>query len=71
MNASMVSLVSDSVGPLDEFGNHRGDVMFVFNTELRFPVYKLVGAAIFFDLGNVWDEPRTLNGLIKDIRMNQ
>ena len=60
-----------SLGPLDEFGNHRGDVMFVFNTELRFPVYKLVGAAIFFDLGNVWDEPRTLNGLIKDIRMNQ
>lgn len=60
-----------SLGPLDEFGNHRGDVMFVFNTELRFPIYKLVGAAIFFDLGNVWDEPRTLNGLIKDIRVNQ
>ncbi|MBB17194.1 outer membrane protein assembly factor BamA [Candidatus Poribacteria bacterium] len=60
-----------SLGPLDEFGNHRGDVMFVFNTELRFPIYKLVGAVVFFDLGNVWDEPRNLNDLVKDIRMNR
>ena len=28
------------LGPEDEFGNHRGDVLFILNTELRFPIYK-------------------------------
>ena len=60
-----------SLGPLDEFGNHRGDAMFIFNMELRFPMYKLVGAAVFFDLGNVWDEPKGLHSLIKDVYANQ
>ena len=60
-----------SLGPLDESGDHRGDVMFVFNTELRFPIYNLVGAAIFFDLGDIWNEPETISDLIKNIRANQ
>lgn len=45
--------------------------MFVFNTELRFPIYNLVGAAIFFDLGDIWNEPETISDLIKNIRANQ
>lgn len=46
-----------SLGPLDdELSNtHRGDVLFIYNLELRFPLYKLVGGALFFDTGNVWD----------------
>ena len=45
-----------SLGPLDEVGNHRGDVLFIFNTELRFPVYRFIGGALFFDTGNVWNK---------------
>ncbi len=44
------------LGPEDEFGNHRGDVLFVLNTELRFPIYKFVGGALFLDTGNVWNK---------------
>ena len=59
------------LGPEDEFGNHRGDVLFVLNTELRFPIYRFVGGALFWDTGNVWNKfsdirevlPRTAIGL--------
>ncbi len=44
------------LGPEDEFGNNRGDVVFIFNTELRFPIYKFIGSVMFFDTGNVWNE---------------
>ena len=44
------------LGPEDEFGNHRGDVLFVLNTELRFPIYRFIGGAVFLDTGNVWDK---------------
>ena len=44
-----------SLGP-GESDNPRGDVLFIFNTELRFPIYKFVGGALFFDTGNVWDK---------------
>ena len=45
-----------SLGPEDIFtGIHRGDVQFIFNTELRFPIYSVVRGAFFFDAGNVWD----------------
>ena len=47
-----------SLGPLDSAGNHRGDVLFVFNTELRFRLYQPVGGVVFFDTGTVW---RSLN----------
>ena len=42
------------LGPLDSAGNHRGDIQFIFNTELRFPIYKPVRGVLFFDTGNVW-----------------
>jgi outer membrane protein assembly complex protein YaeT len=31
-----------------------GDAVFVFNQELRFPVYKRLGGVVFMDLGNVY-----------------
>ncbi len=52
-----------SLGPLDdELSNtHRGDVLFIYNVELRFPLYKLLGGALFFDTGNVWDNLAAIN----------
>ncbi len=44
-----------SLGPEDSTGTHRGDVQFIFNTELRFPIYWMVRGAFFFDTGNVWN----------------
>ena len=44
------------LGPEDEFGNHRGDVLFILNTELRVPIYKFIGGALFLDTGNVWNK---------------
>ena len=43
-----------SLGPEDSTGIHRGDVQFIFNTELRFPIYRILRGALFFDAGNVW-----------------
>ena len=43
-----------SLGPEDITGIYRGDVQFIFNTELRFPIYRFVRGALFFDAGNVW-----------------
>lgn len=44
-----------SLGPEDSTGIHRGDVQFIFNTELRFPIFWMVRGAFFFDTGNVWN----------------
>ena len=44
-----------SLGPEDRVGIHRGDVQFIFNTELRFPIYSALRGAVFLDTGNVWD----------------
>ena len=43
-----------SLGPEDRTGIHRGDVQFIFNTELRFPIYAALRGAVFLDMGNVW-----------------
>jgi outer membrane protein insertion porin family len=55
-----------SLGPTDEFGLHRGNIKFIFNAELRFPIYNVslskaylprkIGGVVFLDTGNVWDE---------------
>lgn len=50
-----------SLGPEDSTGIHRGDVQFIFNTELRFPIYWIVRGAFFFDTGNVWDSLEDIN----------
>ena len=52
-----------SLGPKTATGIHRGDVQFIFNTELRFPIYSVVRGAFFFDAGNVW-------GSLADIERN-
>ena len=44
-----------SLGPEDIAGTYRGDVQFIFNTELRFPIYRLLRGALFLDAGNVWN----------------
>ena len=53
-----------SLGPEDSTGTHRGDVQFIFNAELRFPIYWMVRGAFFFDTGNVW-------GSLEDIDTNE
>ena len=50
-----------SLGPRDSTGIHRGDVQFIFNTELRFPIYWMVRGAFFFDAGNVWGSLANIN----------
>ena len=50
-----------SLGPEDSAGIHRGDVQFIFNTELRFPIYWWVRGALFFDVGNVWNSLEDVN----------
>ena len=43
------------VGPLDDNGNPLGGrYKLVVNIELRQTIYKIVGAVVFFDVGNVW-----------------
>ena len=51
-----------SLGPEHSAGIHRGDVQFIFNTELRFPIYSVVRGAFFFDAGNVWDSLADIEG---------
>jgi outer membrane protein insertion porin family len=64
-----------SLGPTDEFGLHRGDIKFIFNAELRFPIYKVpfpkdgrwaylprkIGGVVFLDSGNVWGRFEEIN----------
>ena len=45
----------DTLGPLDAFGAPiGGNAMLVFNTELRFPLYKFFDGVAFVDAGNVY-----------------
>ncbi len=43
------------LGPVDSTGKHRGNLQFIFNTELRFPIFDPIRGIIFFDTGNVWN----------------
>lgn len=49
----------DEVGPKDEeTGNPvGGQGLFIFNQELRFPIYKILGGVVFYDSGNVFADP--------------
>ena len=43
------------VGPEDSDGNpDGGKIIFITNMEMRFPIYKKIGATVFWDMGNVW-----------------
>ena len=43
------------LGPVDSTGKHRGNLQFIFNTELRFPIFDPIRGIVFFDTGNVWN----------------
>ncbi len=43
------------LGPVDSTGKHRGNLQFIFNTELRFPIFDPIRGIVFFDSGNVWN----------------
>ncbi|MCP3956494.1 MAG: BamA/TamA family outer membrane protein [bacterium] len=47
---------TDSLGPLDDNGTSLGgEVFFILNEELRFPLWRdLLSGLVFFDAGNVW-----------------
>src|SRR5262249_1811901 len=47
---------TDRVGPIDPFTGEaiRGEAMFIFNQELRFPIYSYVRGVAFYDAGNVY-----------------
>lgn len=42
------------LGPEDITGKHRGNVQFIFNTELRFAILNPIHGILFLDSGNVW-----------------
>ena len=54
-----------SLGPEDRTGIHRGDVQFIFNTELRFPIYAALRGAVFLDMGNVWGALPDVNASVR------
>jgi outer membrane protein insertion porin family len=52
-------LAEDGAGPRDFLGEPTGgNGLFVFNQELRFPIYKWVRGLWFFDAGNVYSRAR-------------
>ena len=57
------------LGPEDEFGNHRGDVLFILNTEFRFPIYSFIGGALFVDTGNVWNKFSDIQEILPRVAM--
>ena len=57
------------LGPEDEFGNHRGDVLLILNTELRFPIYRFIGGALFLDVGNVWNKITDVQEVLPRVAM--
>jgi len=46
----------DGLGPRDPLTGDPvgGEAVFILNQELRFPVYKILGGAVFIDMGNVY-----------------
>ena len=47
---------TNTVGPIDAFCGARGNALLVFNQELRYTHRSGVGAAVFYDFGNVFAE---------------
>ena len=45
----------NTLGPVNQLGEHEGDAMLVVNSELRFPLYKFFDGVAFVDTGNVYD----------------
>ena len=49
------------LGPEDTTGKHRGNVLFIFNTELRFTILDPFQGILFLDTGNVWGTFEEIN----------
>jgi len=61
---------TESLGPLDAEGNALGgEVLFVVNQELRFPLRRDgLSGLLFFDAGNVWESRESIgSGLFKSV----
>ncbi len=44
-----------TIGPMDENGNPTGgNMLYEGSAEIRIPLYRILGAAVFLDWGNVW-----------------
>jgi outer membrane protein insertion porin family len=55
-----------AIGPVDDLGNPQGgNVLIEVSTEMRFPIYKIVGGVIFIDGGNVWQEYDEIDGHLR------
>jgi translocation and assembly module TamA len=52
---SVRGYATDSLGPLDELFQRGGDAVVVFNQELRYMLPMGLGAAVFYDAGNVFE----------------
>ena len=64
--SSLRGWARNAISPVDEFGNQTGgNSLLEGNLELRFPVYEIIGGALFMDAGNVWKQPfgHSLSGL--------
>jgi outer membrane translocation and assembly module TamA len=56
----------DRVGPHVDGDPVGGEGLFVFNEELRFPIFRMLGGVVFYDAGNVY---RTLGDYdVSDLR---
>jgi outer membrane protein assembly factor BamA len=52
----------ESLGPLDQEGVPLGgEVLFVLNEELHFPVWRGLTGLLFFDAGNVWESRHAID----------
>ena len=60
--SSVRGYAQDSLGPTNEFGvTLGGNVLLVLNEEVRFPIYRWFGGAVFLDAGNTFSGLDTLS----------
>lgn len=60
--------VGPGTAPTDStftIASQAGDMKIEGNVEFRFPLFWKLGAALFYDLGNVWNIPRSLEGFFE------
>ena len=55
-----------AIGPKDEMDNPiGGKILTEISSEIRFPIYKILGGILFADGGNVWQEYSDFNGKLR------
>jgi outer membrane protein assembly factor BamA len=59
---------NDSIGGFDVLGDPmRGDAVIVLNQEMRFPVFRWFGGAVFVDAGEVFERPAEMSLRLLDV----